>query len=158
MPRGASFLSLEGRRLPGIRQLVAVPQPAVATDWTAVVPGGQEWRILTCRARLVTDATAGNRQPELTFTSQDGTAFWRSGWASAIPASLTVQVFGAVYSAPVTAIAAGSDSQIVLPPVWLPAGYRFGTTVNAVGAADQWSSIVLFVEQLYSTDETLRKE
>ena len=124
-----------------------VASPAAATDFSIIVPGGRVWRPLAVTAQLVTDATVATRSTSLQVTDQTNTVVAIEAFANQA-ASLTE-----LYSYSVGSVtgAGGAGNQVVttaLPDMALPAGYTIKSVTTNMGAADQWSKIVVWVEEI----------
>lgn len=151
------FLSHTGHILPGVRQVVAEPQPGVGLSWTFTVPAGVEWWVVSGYSGLVTSATAGTRYMGL-YLVVDGTQVWIDTAANAIPASthayLTfrsdVGVVG--QSANITRAALG------LPSSPLPQGSTLSMFVDNEQGGDRLDSAQMYIEEYYFTDAQLSED
>lgn len=151
------FVSREGRVLPGVRRVVPIPNPNPATDWTVPVQGGRQWRIQGGSATLTTDATAGQRFVGLDVTL-DGVRLHHLVDSVGVAPSTAAPVS---IVAPAMAAATGDRTfamAISAPDFWMPAGAILSSLTSAFGAADQWSNINLWVEELWVTDDQLRED
>lgn len=150
----ARFLTYTGDIKPGIRQVVQIPNPATATDFSVTVPGGQMWYIIGGYATFAASATVNSRY--ITFTETiDNIPIWYV----ADPTFLTASQFKsyAITAAPIpSAYAANGEAGLLgLMPGVLPSGSVFKSTTANISAGDQWSQIALYVEKYYFTDAQL---
>lgn len=150
----ARFLSHTGKILPGVRRVVQVPNPAPATGWNVTVPAGVQWYVLAGYADLATDATVGNRFIGMKLTV-NGVLVKNVATSGAIAPSSTAPVnFG---SGP--GVQSGQTGAVYgLVPLsngLLPTGSNVAMTASGYGAGDQWSSIALWIEEVYVTDSQL---
>lgn len=137
--------SLELLRLRLVRE-VLVPSPAVGAEWTAVVPGGVIWRARSAFAVLATSAVVANRIASLDYT--DGTRILhRTGGVAALTAGGTFRNAWALGWGESKQATSSIALNYALPDIPLPAGYTIGTNTNAIDVGDQWSGIVLMVEE-----------
>lgn len=148
------FLSHTGYVLPGVRRIVNVSEPAVATEWSVAVPAGVQWRILGGTAALHTDATVANRQPNAIVTIEGVQV------SSAVsPATITAGsdvTYTAITDVVVANDTVHNDKQgLIYPFVFIPQGGTIGTSGSNLQAGDQWSAIALWVEEVYVTDAQL---
>lgn len=123
------------------------PTPAVGGEVILTVPGGEDWRVIGVRARLVTSAVVANRVPTLCWDDQTNIGGQISSQI-AVPASTTVFVnFVAEAS---FASAAISGGVIVVPmPAWiLPTAYRLRTITNLIDVGDQYDQITFSIERM----------
>src|SRR6266542_2772319 len=67
--------------------VVAVADPAVATDYTYTVL--EDMNVRSISLKLVTDANAANRQVQITFEDSSGNVYHRVGAGGNLVASLT---------------------------------------------------------------------
>jgi hypothetical protein len=117
--------------------------PAAGAEFSVTVPLNTQWRVLSIRAPLVTDATVANRDPRLLLLAGgQQLALVQSGISQ--PASATFDYLwfpGAVFNAappPVTAMAP-------MPAVVLPAGALIESLTANLQAGDNWGPPVLLV-------------
>lgn len=128
-------------------RVVQVAPPAAATDWSVTVPGGRVWVPLALTALLTTDANAGNRDVSLRVTDQTNivAAFDAFANQGASLAELYSFVAGA-------GTGAGGTTHLTcttpIPDMALPAGYVLETHTTGFEVGDQWSSIVVWVEEV----------
>ena len=150
----ARFLSHTGRVLPGVRRIVNVPNPAAGHDWLATVPGGVQWVVLGGMSTLVTSAAVANRVPSSVVTVEGFTVVSvLSGFG--VSASNT-NAFPIVTSTVLGVLTSETDQSFLLYPLTpLPEGAKIGVTTTGLAAADQWSTISLWVEEIYVTDPQL---
>lgn len=119
--------------------------PAAGAEISETVPTGARWRFLSLRAIFVTDVTAANRAPVLTF--DDGTNAF-AGAANSVnqAASGTFTYhFGNVGANH----ANSSPGVMVSTPanLLLLAGYRMRTITGSIQAGDNWGAPQYLVEE-----------
>lgn len=150
----ARFLSHTGRVLPGVRRVVQVPSPAAGADWSVTVPGGVQWRILSGLSTLATSVTVGHRYPDAKV-SVDGEQVYGITANGGIDESATIVY--AIVTDPNTAGAwNGSATNLYAYPfTFFPQQAQIGVTTSNLDVADQWSNIVLWIEEVYETDQQL---
>lgn len=117
--------------------------PAAGAEISETVPDGEVWELQSVQLSLVTDATAVNRNVELTL--DDGsTVFFRVEAGINQSSSATTK-----YSFADFGFASGSAVHdtvaISLPTFVLPAGSRIKTVTASLQAGDDWGAPVLYV-------------
>lgn len=128
------------------RIVVPVPSPAAGADWSVAVPGGVLWDVLTAKARLVTAVAAGNRVAALEVT--DGTTLlFGIGGVTNQAASLTIDYSWLQEYATNGINPTGGHVPNWLPEFPLHAGYVLRSATQGIQAADQWSAVVLLVDE-----------
>lgn len=150
----ARFLSHTGKVLPGVRRVVQVPNPAAGTDWTVTVPAGVQWFVTAGVAQLTTSATVDNRQVALEVTVNGSTVWYaRNGTTHAASTIFVYNFSSTVANVPLS----GTETGVLVsfPPGYLSPGTVIGTSTNLLQAGDQWSGIVLWIEEVYVTDSQL---
>lgn len=148
------FITGEGKRLPGVRRVVKVANPAAGTDWSVAVPSGVMWRLATGVATFTASAAVANRFPGLSFVTSDGMIF-RSPDGNAIAANVVSNRTYVCNGINAQTINNGQWSEVAVPDVWIPSGTLVSSNTTAMDVADQWSNINLYVEELYATDQLL---
>lgn len=151
MPR---FITGEGKRLPGVRRVVNVANPAAGADWSVAVPSGVMWRLTTGVATLTTSAAVANRLPGLSFVTSDG-MIYRSPDDNAIGANVVANRVYVCNGVNAQTVNNNSWSEVAVPDMWIPSGTLISSNTTAIDVADQWSNIHLFVGELYATDQLL---
>jgi hypothetical protein len=132
-------------------QSLPVAAPAAGAEWSAKVPAGEIWRVLSVRALLTTSAVVANRVPALVVADASRTLLTLGAgvnqaaglaqlyqWAKRLGATLTGQ--------PAVSIANA------LPELVIPEGGSIGSLTAALDAGDQYSGVVLELEQWSLTD------
>ena len=149
--RAPLFQSLDSFRLEGLKEVVTVKAPGNGSDWTQVVPGGEQWRVLLARSILTASAVVANRVVRWTVQSADGIiGEVESSAAQVASATVRYTFIGGAYAAQ-AGQSAGRPS-LGVPLLWLPSGFVFGVATSGLDAGDSWSNIVLWVERLYVAD------
>ncbi len=141
-PNGRQIDSGEG---PGRLFAFLGTTPAAGADWSVSVPGVQRWRVMCFNAVLTTGVAVPVRSVQLVLT--DGANRYFTGPPSAtIPASTTNQVSGSALAVSSTVVA--TDIALPIPAgLILPQSHVISVLTANLAAADQWSAIVIFVEQ-----------
>jgi hypothetical protein len=131
---------------PGRPRVIVGTDPFAGLEILEVVPAGVRWKLLAVKARLVTDATAGNRYVVLYL---DDVA---QVWWSSVP--MVAQVAGSIYNYnwalgvdARTGPATGYVQDPLPDRITLAAGWRFGTTTIGKQVGDDWGAPVYYVEE-----------
>lgn len=130
----------------GWQQPVYVPNPAAGAQWSFTVDGRYYTRVLAVRFTFTTDAVVGNRSPQLVLTDTNGFVITKVPAGSGIAASSSVSANLSLI-APQPALGGGGDLFGYLPDLLLPPGWTWGTSVGTIDPGDQFSGIVLLVQQ-----------
>jgi hypothetical protein len=138
------------RELVGVPKIVTVNQPAAGSDWI-YTHSGPSWFLLRHGvATLTTSSTVANRGANVAvkYTGQLCGQF----------AALVVQAASSVFlycfsDAPSTSANTGTVPIITPDALLIKDGMSVGSSTALIQAADQWSSIALFVEEF--TDRCL---
>lgn len=120
--------------------------PGVGTEHFAQVPAGKFWRLLGARTTLVTNATAGTRRVKMRFADAAGLVFCDAISPSTQPIS-TTKDYSFVVGVPSVADA-DNVIAVQIPALILPAGFRIATVTAAISAGDNYSQLVLLVEEV----------
>lgn len=127
----------------GVRpmQTVVVPNPAAGTDWSYQFkrPG----RLWAAYAKLVTDSTVANRDPNFTFSTADGETLLQVPVQADQTASLTVQWN---WFREASLANKSSHQCISIPLLYMGWDYKVGPITSGLDAGDQWQSIALTIE------------
>lgn len=91
-------------------------------DKQLTVPAGAEWEVLSVLVEIISDATVGNRQLEVTAVDELGNLLWKVQAGPLQAASLTRRyVFGAAL--PHEAAFVGDTARSPIPPTILAPGW-----------------------------------
>ena len=142
-PNGRVISSTEG---PGWIHRVAVGSPAAGVDWSFAVPANARWRLQFVVARLLTNATAGNRLPNLFVNDDTATRVWSMAASANIPASTNAQ-FTCQAATPLTPQDATYSIVVLAPNLTMGPNSTFGVTTAGLLGTDQWSQISMDVEE-----------
>lgn len=126
--------------------LLKVTKPPAGQDWSARVPGGEIWHVLSVSAVFVASATVANRFALLDFVDADASTITRAPPPAAITAGVTAGLFwypGAVLATPVSWLFTAPIPRGFLP---LFPGMAIAASANGLQAGDQWQSIVIYRE------------
>lgn len=136
-------------RLDRVVRVVPFAAPAAGAEFVVTVPGGSVWRPFMVTAQLISSAVVATRAPSLKIDDGStvvGTFPMPSGQA----ASLTVvYTWADVGSTGGSAAAFGAVSG-GLPDLALEAGWRLRSSTALIDVADQWSNVVVYVEEVLS--------
>lgn len=150
----ARFLADTGVTFPGVRRVFVAPQPAAATDWSVIVPGGVLWKISAANVTLTTSATVGNRTPNLKLTI-DALTVWQAQASAQLAASQSATISFASGVTVSNLQGTGLNSIAPIPGILLPQGSVIASNTVGLAAADQWSQVNLYVEEYYLTQQLL---
>lgn len=140
--------SLDGH---GWTRIFTVPNPAVQTSWTYTCPTNAHCAIRSIRSMLTSDANVANRVA--VFQIDDGSTNIPWSWVSTIPqtANQTVLYEGFCVASPrnyAQGVGATLHQVFDFPcDIELSENWRFRAAFSGLAATDQFSVIVLHVEQ-----------
>lgn len=121
--------------------------PAAGADWTLVSPANVRWVVRGVTALLTTAVAVANRNPRLFWTS-DVTNVNEQLIPVATDQTASLAITYSVGSSPITTTAAGATSLwAAMTPIMIENTGRIGTNTANIQAADQWSNIVVDVEE-----------
>lgn len=134
--------------IPGVRETIALPQPAAGADWTHTLPAGYYGRLIWITTTFTASAAVANRNPGMTVDNGEGSVL-RLNMGSNITANQSVAFsfinlpnFGTFTGA---ALPAWS---MMFPLPWLSQGAILTSNVVGKDAADQWGPVKLWFERL----------
>lgn len=152
------FRAVSDRRVPGVRRVIQVPNPASATDWQQLVPGGRTWRFVAGTFTLNTSATAGSRIPNMAlfFANQ---RIWVGGSSTNMSTISSSYFLSFTGPTPTNAgnATAGSFSSFGVRDIWLPTGAGIGT-VSGLQTGDTYTNIFCLIEELFEDEATILQE
>jgi hypothetical protein len=126
-----------------------VSNPGAGAEWTTTVPAGKFWRVLSVHYKLVNDATVATRISRLTF--DDGTAagiaykgFNDIGQTASVTSDYSWAPGVGMPGVPAASTTCRTEA---IPELVLSAGHRVRTITGNIQAADQYSEIVLLVDE-----------
>ncbi|MBA7590501.1 hypothetical protein ES708_32625 [subsurface metagenome] len=118
--------------------------PAVSTDILETAPDRRRWRLCSVHFTLITDENEANRQ--ISIIIDDGTnTLLKLTIQNVQAASLTRNYTLANFS--VTEVLVGEDLFHPLPPLCLPAGFRFRTVTDNLQIGDNYSAPQALIEE-----------
>lgn len=141
-PGGSLRAPTEG---PGFIHTITVGNPAAAADWSFTIPAGARMKLRSAQAQLATSATVANRFPFLHLTDSVNEYALFTPSAAQV-ASLTV-VYHWSPGATQQAVISSQEVVATLSDMVLPPGHVIASTTPGISAGDQWSAIVLSVEE-----------
>lgn len=125
-----------------------VVSPAAGADIVITVPNGVFWDVNSLTALFTAGAGVASRLVGYFIKNQDGQVVYQYQFATALTANQTCTFnFSEDYS---TAPQAQLNGGFILgpsPKPWLLPNWTFGTVTAAIAAADQWSNVVVWVEE-----------
>jgi putative heme iron utilization protein len=138
--------------LRGLQRIVQVDSPAAGKEWSfrlPSVPEGVWWKVKTAKFILTTSAVVANRQVRMGFFLTDGAdPFAAAVVSNQQAAGLVVNYFMQEASGQVGAFNdAGAKSAQIPFDLKLQAGYIVGSQTVALDVGDQYSGIVLCLEE-----------
>lgn len=133
---------------------VAPANPAAGADWKVTVTAGKRWRLYSITSFLSTSAAVATRVAEFLLKSQDVNIIYRvgdqAGGDGQTANSNLRHVLASCWSN-VVRQTGGAGGQAYnaypLPVIELIGGDTIGSFTSSIQAADQWSAIVLQVEE-----------
>jgi hypothetical protein len=141
-PMTPIWSALDGR---GRMRSIAIANPAAGADWTETVPAGVAWILRAATATLTTAVAVATRQVDLQVTDATPNLLLSSPGGTSEAASLAdaYSWFNGGGSASVALSVTGG-----LPAEFrCPAGWIIKATTANIQAGDQWSKVVLTVEE-----------
>lgn len=130
----------------GYARFVTGTDPGVFSEILESVPSGARWELLSVVATLVTNATAGNRLPNLGF--DDGvTIYARAPMTATVGPSLSVPLYwqqGAWFN---PAVVASTPIAPLPQRLILASGHRISTQTTNISAGDNWGAPLLGVRE-----------
>ena len=129
----------------GALRSVAGTDPAANTEISETVPTGARWRLLAASFTFVTDANAANR--EVALVLDDGTTTLLTSPSGFTHTASLTRRYSAANLGAQTAPTQGTDRQILIPDLRLPAASRIRTSTTAIQATDNYGAPQLLVEE-----------
>lgn len=125
---------------------VVVANPAAGANFSATVPPGVAWEVISVELRLTTSAVVANRQTNLVFTDPTGLELGRLYYGAAVAASTVATI---TYMQGIGTSQGGSIGFQSLPSPSLPllAGGTVATSISGIDTGDQLSNIALYVRE-----------
>lgn len=136
--------------LPGRFRVVAVADPAVATDFIIPVPAGRLWKLIAMTMIFATDANVANREVALILREPGAAVYWVAGSTEIQTASLSLR-HSAGAGLPIVGRSRSTLAEILIPlpaGLFLAEGHSIGSLTSAIQAGDQFSDLRLSVEEL----------
>lgn len=124
-----------------------VPSPAAGADWTFTIPGRSAMRILSVRAIFASAVAVATRFPALVITDGVSQVMNLPG-ASGEAASITETYCWAPTADSIQTGTGGSNSASIPDKLILPVGFTIGSSTPNIQAADQWSGIVIWTQEI----------
>jgi hypothetical protein len=130
----------------GWQQPLYLPNPAAGAQWSRATDGRYFERLLSVRFVFTASAVVATRFIELQLRDSNGAVVAEVPAGNGIVAGTAVQ---ATLMARAPAFAAGSQFQVpgFLPDLMTPPGWTWGTSTTAMDAGDQFSSVVMLLQQ-----------
>lgn len=135
----------------GIPQVVNPGNPAAGADISIAVPSGAIWRPVSLRATLTTAVAVANRLVSATYQSA-GNVLMESP-SNFTQAASIVNTYNFFDSAQYLATPFNLRTVAPLPSnTFLQRGNTINTVTTGIQAADQWSSVILLVQEWFLND------
>lgn len=145
-PRSPIASALDGR---GRMRAITVANPAAGADFALAVPAGLQWILRGVTASLATAIAVANRAADLVITDGASHVVLSSAASFVQAASLTEAYSwfnGANQAAATFTNGGGLPAELRMLPTW-----TVGSSTAAIAAADQWSAIVVTVEEFINS-------
>lgn len=125
---------------------VAVPNPGAGLEWSAAVPSGAYWELLSIVATLSTSAVVANRAPRFQVTDE------QSNVIDSISGGTITTAGGAARYSLMAGLGATittgvGSSSLPSPPLLLLPGWSIVSSTVAIDAGDLWSGVRLQVRE-----------
>lgn len=127
------------------------PIPNGAPDWSVLVPGDKEWRVVALKAIFATSVIAGDRVPGLVVTSQTRELLRIPGGV-VVPASSSLHI---QWAAGVGALTGGLvDGEVLapMPPLPLTPGLTLAALTLNPGLGDTTTGVTMLVWEKFTGD------
>lgn len=135
----------------GSQVVKTVANPGAGNQWTATVPAGKRWKVISAVATLTTSAVVANRIPGIVLTV-GGVPVFANQWGGA---GVTASLVRTILSQQGTTLgsSAGPFNSTVIPITldytgWLNAGDTIASTTVAMDAGDTYTNISLVVLEI----------
>jgi hypothetical protein len=126
------------------RKLVNGPvsQPAPGADWVFSAPGDVYWRLVSLRAQLVTNATAGNRVAHLQLVDQTGNIAWDTVCGNATASGTwTYNLMSSRGSELDNGSPFSNYFGVPFPNAWYPPNWKIKPATTGLLGTDQWENV-----------------
>lgn len=135
------------------QEIVNGVQPAVATDFTLKIVGDYDTRPISAFVKLVTDATAANREVVCQYLDGDGGTILTHGAGTTVPASQTAfYAFSQHFTTDIFTV--DSSALCPLTPMFLEPGWSIKLHLVNAQAGDQLSAIRIGLERFETSAYT----
>lgn len=125
--------------------------PAAGADVVVTVPSGARWRFVSFRGTLTTAVAAGNRLVSLVI--DDGVNLFAESPSNFTQGPSIVNTYNWFDSAQYLAAPFNLRTLAPSPSLcYLHRSFRISTQTTGIQAADQWSSVVLLVQEWFEND------
>jgi hypothetical protein len=131
----------------GVLREYTIPAPAAGADWSLTVTDPGWWRLRSAFATLTVAGAGNNQVPGMQLSSASG--IMAQGYSASF--------FATTGAKGVTWITAGptaegqvsvSEAIVPVPGLFLQPGGTFASQTKFLQAGDQWSSVLLYLEQI----------
>jgi hypothetical protein len=129
-------------------KVYTVSNPSAGADWTYTIPSNARFKVISVKAVLTTSSSVADRRASLVF--DDGTNIsWYSlsNQLQAASATNVYQVSPGMVNSTLTTAAGTVYQSLSMAPVQLSEDFRIRSSTINIQAADQWSAIVVTVEE-----------
>jgi len=125
-----------------------IVSPAAGSDIVITVPNGVFWDVNGLTALFTAGAGVANRLVGFFVKNQDGQVVYTYQTTTALTANQTSTfTFSEDFATGMQTPANGSLILAPSPKPWLLPNWTFGTVTAAIASADQWSNVVVCVEE-----------
>lgn len=151
------FVTNETKIERGVRRSFTIPNPAAGANWSVNVPGGRMWRLVGGQAFFQASAAVGSRNLGLNVQTAQ-TAMQVSYNSTAIAAAGNGSAIYTPSGAGVLAASINTLLPVPFTPTWLEPGDTLRSITANLDAADQYSNITLWIEELWFDNQDLNDE
>lgn len=131
----------------GVLRQFLVAAPGAGAEWSFTIPEGGWWRLRSAFATFTTSAFA-SQIPGCVISDMDRVVA-RVGSGFSVTANGGFDVTYLVQSPGVSAASTGTRVVVPVPNLFLQPGWKIGSATAALVGTDTYSSVNLYMEQLY---------
>lgn len=123
-----------------------VAAPGAGAEWSAVVPGGTIWELISVRYSFSTSGTVATRIPTIRVRDNDGVESARYLPGTSQAATLVI-IYTAASGLPDATLTGFATSAIPSPAKMLLPGWTLDSVTGSIQAADAYTGIVVTVRE-----------
>lgn len=120
--------------------------PVAGADWTITVPGGLAWLVVSLSAQLSCGGAVATRTPTFVINVA-GSDVYATGAINQLAAGNAATFTMGLALGYAAALAGGSQQQLGVPALVLPAGSTIKSLTANLQAADTWTTQGLYVRE-----------